>query len=156
MQFVRENTIKKQYFYQKVLLLIIIFYFKRRGLEFTSSFAIFVRHRINRYANKNRKRALIARGFMTKYDEDNSKRFIIFAMIPVGWLFIYDLITVINYISSVLNLTALGIDFLFQELFTIVNLFTLYFINKDLRKADNPEKYRESTDWFYESLEEKK
>ena len=31
----------------------------------------------------------------------------------------------------------------------------LFVINKDLRKADNPEKYKESTDWFYERLDEK-
>lgn len=31
----------------------------------------------------------------------------------------------------------------------------LFAINKDLSKADNPIKYKESTDWFYEQHEEK-
>lgn len=31
-------------------------------------------------------------------------------------------------------------------------LFRAY---KSLRKAGNPERYKESTDWFYESLKEK-
>lgn len=30
----------------------------------------------------------------------------------------------------------------------------LFLINKDLSKADNPEKYKESTDWFYEKYED--
>lgn len=31
----------------------------------------------------------------------------------------------------------------------------LFEINRNLSKADNPEKYKESTDWFYEKYEEK-
>ncbi len=94
---------------------------------------------------------LIARIFMSKYDEDNAKRLIIFAMLPIGWLLIYDLITIISCSSNVFDLTFLGINFLFQELTTILSLVILYLIIKDLRKADNPEKYKESTDWFYEN-----
>lgn len=30
----------------------------------------------------------------------------------------------------------------------------LFAINRDLSKADNPIKYKESTDWFYEKYEE--
>lgn len=30
----------------------------------------------------------------------------------------------------------------------------LFAINRDLSKADNPIKYKESTDWFYETYEE--
>ena len=94
---------------------------------------------------------LIARIFMSKYDEDNAKRLIIFAMLPIGWLLIYDLITIISCSSNVFDLTFLGINFLFQELTTILSLVILYLIIKDLRKADNPEKYKGSTDWFYEN-----
>ena len=85
---------------------------------------------------------------MSKYDEERSKRFTIFAMIPIGWLLIYDLITILSYISNIL-------DFIFQEVFIILVLVILFETNKDLRKADNPEKYKESTDWFYERLDEK-
>lgn len=97
----------------------------------------------------------IARHYMSNYDEDRSKRFIIFAMIPIGWLLIYDLITILSYVSNVLDFTFLGLDFVLQEGFTILDLLILLAINKDLRKADNPEKYKESTDWFYERLDEK-
>ena len=92
---------------------------------------------------------------MAKYDEDRSKRYTIFAMIPIGWLLIYDLITILSYVSNMLDFTFLGLDFVLQEGFTILDLLILFAINKDLRKADNPEKYKESTDWFYEKLDEK-
>ena len=97
----------------------------------------------------------IARSYMSKYDEERSKRFTIFAMIPIGWLLIYDLITILSYISNILDFTFLGLDFIFQEVFIILVLVILFEANKDLRKADNPEKYKESTDWFYERLDEK-
>ena len=97
----------------------------------------------------------IARHYMSNYDEDCSKRFIIFAMIPIGWLLIYDFITILSYVSNVLDFTFLGLDFVLQEGFTILDLLILLAINKDLRKADNPEKYKESTDWYYERLDEK-
>lgn len=42
-----------------------------------------------------------------------------------------------------------------EEIFIILDLVILFVINKNLRKADNPEKYKESTDWFYERLDEK-
>ena len=97
----------------------------------------------------------MARNQMSKYDEDRSKIYTILAMIPIGWLLIYDLITILSYVSDVLDFTFLGLDFVLQEGFTILSLMILFAINKDLRKADNPEKYKESTDWFYERLDEK-
>lgn len=97
----------------------------------------------------------IARSYMSKYDEERSKKFTIFAMIPIGWLLIYDLITILSYVPNVLDFTFLGLNLILQEIFTILNLVILFEINKDLRKADNPEKYKKSTDWFYERLDEK-
>lgn len=97
----------------------------------------------------------IARYYMSNYDEDRSKKFTILAMIPIGWLFIYDIISMMAYVSDALDFTFLGLDFAFQEGFTILDLIILWTINKDLRKADNPEKYKESTDWFYERLDKK-
>ena len=97
----------------------------------------------------------MARNQMSKYDEDRSKIYTILAMIPIGWLLIYDLITILSYVSDVLDFTFLGLDFVLQGGFTILSLMILFAINKDLRKADNPEKYKESTDWFYERLDEK-
>ena len=97
---------------------------------------------------------IITRYYMSNYDEDRSKKFTIFAMIPIGWLIIYDFITILSYISDVVDVAFLGLDFIWQELLTILNLIVLFLINKDLRKADNPEKYKESTDWFYEKPED--
>jgi len=97
----------------------------------------------------------IARNNMTKYDEDRSKRYTILAMIPIGWLLIYDFITILSYISDAIDLAFLGFDFILGEGFTILTMMILFAMNKDLRKADNPEKYKESTDWFYERLDEK-
>lgn len=97
----------------------------------------------------------IARYYMSEYDEERSKRFTIFAMIPIGWLLIYDLITILPYVSNILDFTFLGLSFVLQEIFIILDLIILFLINKDLSKADNPEKYKESTDWFYERLDEK-
>lgn len=97
----------------------------------------------------------IARYYMSEYDEERSKRFTIFAMIPIGWLLIYDLITILPYVSDILDFTFLGLSFVLQEIFIILDLIILFLINKDLSKADNPEKYKESTDWFYERLDEK-
>lgn len=97
----------------------------------------------------------MARYYMSIYDVDKSKRYTIFAMIPIGWLLIYDIITILSYISDALDFTFLGVGFVLQEGVTIVDLIILFAINMDLRKADNPEKYKESTDWFYERLDEK-
>ena len=97
----------------------------------------------------------IARYYMSEYDEEPSKRFTVFAMIPIGWLLIYDLITILPYVSDILDFTFLGLSFILQEICIILDLIILFAINKDLRKADNPEKYKESTDWFYERLDEK-
>ena len=76
-------------------------------------------------------------------------------MIPIGWLLIYDFITLIANTSDAIDLTFLWYDFILGDGITILIIIILYAINKDLRKADNPEKYKESTDWFYERLDEK-
>ena len=44
----------------------------------------------------------------------------------------------------------------FGEIFTILYIIRLFAINKNLSKADNPIKYKESTDWFYERDEKEK
>ena len=97
----------------------------------------------------------IARNYMNNYDVDGSNRYIIIAMIPIGWLLIYDLITIFAMTTDAVDFTVFGADFFIQEGVTILNLFMLYDINKKLKKADNPEKNKESTDWFYERLNKK-
>lgn len=97
----------------------------------------------------------VAKHYMTIYDEDHSKLFITLAMIPVGWLLIYDFVSIILSAYDIVDFAYLGSSMLLYEIFTILGFVMLFSINKDLRKADNPEKYKESTDWFYESLDDK-
>ena len=98
---------------------------------------------------------IIARNYMNKYDEIRSKRYIICAMIPIGWLLIYDLIIFLTSIKNIEDLIVLGYDYFFGEILSIVYMIILFAINRDLAKADNPVKYKESTDWFYEKYEGK-
>lgn len=97
---------------------------------------------------------LIARSYMSKYDEIRSKRYVICSMVAIGWILIYDVILLCSYVQDIVDLALLGYDFYFGELFSILYLIILFAINKDLSKADNPIKYKESTDWFYETYEE--
>ena len=96
----------------------------------------------------------VSRSYMTKYDEIRSKRYIICAMIPVGWLLIYDLYNMIYHITNAVDVVFLGYDYYFSELLSILYMVSLFAINRDLAKADNPTKYKESTDWFYENYDE--
>jgi len=96
----------------------------------------------------------IAKYYMSIYDVDRSKRYTILSMIPIGWILIYDFIASLSSVSDIVDLTFLGFDFVFQEGFMILDLVVLYLIIKDLNKADNPEKYKESTDWFFERPDE--
>ncbi len=98
---------------------------------------------------------LIAIKYMKNYDEIRSKRYVVYAIIPIGWLLIYDLIAMISSLKNFIDFLFLGYDYYFSEILLIVYILVLFKINKDLAKADNPIKYKESTDWFYETLSEK-
>jgi hypothetical protein len=99
---------------------------------------------------------LIARNYMSKYDETRSKRYVIFSMAAIGWILIYDIMLLCSYIQDIADLALLGYDFYFGEIFSILYFIILIAINKDLSKANDSTKYKESTDWFYEKYEEKK
>ena len=99
---------------------------------------------------------IIARYYMNKYDEIRAKRYIICAMIPIGWLLIYDITIFLSSIRNIADLAFLFEDYYFSEILLILYIAMLSAINRDLAKADNPEKYKESTDWFYEKYEGKK
>ncbi len=99
---------------------------------------------------------LIARNYMSKYDEIRSKRYVIFSMVAIGWILIYDIMLLCSYIQDIADLALLGYDFYFGEIFSILYFIILIAINKDLSKANDSTKYKESTDWFYEKYEEKK
>ena len=98
---------------------------------------------------------IIARNYMNKYDETRAKRYIICAMIPIGWILIYDIIVLLSSIGDVVDLAFFGYDYFFGEIFSILYMIILFKINRILAKADNPDKYKENTDWFYEKYEGK-
>lgn len=98
---------------------------------------------------------VMAKSYMTKYDDIKAKRYIICSMIAIGWILIYDIILLCATMEDIVDLAFLGYDYFFGEGVTILYLSTLFAINRDLSKTDNPERYKESTDWFYEKYEEK-
>lgn len=97
---------------------------------------------------------ILARNYMSEYDETRAKRYIICSMVSIGWILIYDIIFLCASIQDAIDVAFLGYEYLFGEFFSIVYLIILFSINRDLSKADNPEKYKESTDWFYEKYED--
>ena len=96
---------------------------------------------------------ILARNYMSQYDETRAKRYIICSIVSIGWILIYDIILLCVSIQDAIDVAFLGYDYLLGEFFLILYLIILFAINKDLSKADNPEKYKESTDWFYERFE---
>jgi|GEM_PF-764693 hypothetical protein len=96
---------------------------------------------------------ILSRNYMSQYDETRAKRYIICSIVSIGWILIYDIILLCVSIQNAIDVAFLGYDYLLGELFLILYLIILFAINKDLSKADNPEKYKESTDWFYEKYE---
>lgn len=98
---------------------------------------------------------LVARNYMSKYDETRSKRYIICSMVSIGWILIFDIMIFISSIQDIVDVAFIGYDYFFGEILSILYLMILFAINRDLSKADNPAKYRESTDWFYETYENK-
>lgn len=92
---------------------------------------------------------------MSEYDEIRAKRYIICSMLAIGWILIYDIIMFFSYVKDMVDVMFICENYLFGESFSIFYLITLFLINLDLSKADNPIKYKENTDWFYEKYEEK-
>ena len=97
---------------------------------------------------------IISRTYMSKYDVDKSKRYIICSMLSIGWILIYDIMYFIFSIQSSIDFIFMGYEFFWTEMLSILYLFFLFVIERDIAKADNPVKYKESTDWFYEKYEE--
>lgn len=98
---------------------------------------------------------LVARNYMSKYDEKRAKRYIICSMISIVWILIYDIIHLCSYIQDAAYLTFLGYGYLFGEIFSILYIIILFAINIDLAKAGNSTRYKKRTDWFYEKYEKK-
>ncbi len=98
---------------------------------------------------------IISRSYMSKYNVDKSKRYIICSMVAIGWILIYDIIYFISSIQDSFDFIFAGCDFLWSQMLSILYLLFLFVIDRDIAKADNPMKYKESTDWFYEKYEKK-
>ena len=93
---------------------------------------------------------LISRLYMSKYNAIKSRTFNICSIFSVGWILIYDIMIFLSSTDSLFYIDYYD----WFEIFTIGYIVILFLINKDLSKADNPEKYKESTDWFYEKYED--
>ena len=85
---------------------------------------------------------ILARNYMSQYDETRAKRYIICSIVSIGWILIYDIILLCVSIQDAIDVAFLGYDYLLGEFFLILYLIILFAINKDLSKADNPEKYQ--------------
>ena len=92
---------------------------------------------------------------MKKYNANLSRILVIGAIIPVVVLLAYDFFLFISCVQNEIELALIGFDYYFQEIFSIIYVGSLFAILKDLAKANNPIKYKESTDWFYENFEDK-
>ena len=93
---------------------------------------------------------LISRLYMSKYNAIKSRTFNICSIFSVGWILIYDIMIFLSSTDSLFYIDYYD----WFEIFTIGYMVIFFLINKDLSKADNPEKYKESTDWFYEKYED--
>ena len=99
---------------------------------------------------------LISKNFMVKYDETRAKRYLICSMVSIGWILIYDFINLLTSIANGIDIIIIGYAYLGGEFLTIIYLILLFIINKDLANADNPTKYKEKMDCFYEGYDENK
>ena len=99
---------------------------------------------------------LISNSFMGKYNETRAKRYLICSMVAIGGILIYDLISLLTSIASGVDIFIAGYAYGGGEFLTIAYLILLFKINNDLANADNPTKYKEKMDWFYEGYDENK
>jgi hypothetical protein len=99
---------------------------------------------------------IVAIIYISKYDEIRAKRYIICSMLAIGWILVYDIIIFFISIKNIEDLVILMYYYFWGEILSILYLSIMFAINNDLSKADNPIKYKESTDWFYETYEDDK
>lgn len=97
---------------------------------------------------------LISKSYMKKYDETRAKRYLVFSMISIGWILIYDFLILLSTIVYGISIFLASYAFSIGESLLIFYILLLFVINKYLAKAENPTKYKDSTDWFYEKYDE--
>lgn len=91
---------------------------------------------------------------------DKAKTNIIIAMIPVGWLLIYDLIDLFSHLGQIIEELISyysSLDFFFYEysldlidIPLLLIMLLLFLSYTSLCKATGDSRYKQSTDWFYD------
>ena len=89
-------------------------------------------------------------------NEVKAKKYITYAMFSMGWILLYDIIVLFNQMQDLGDIIYIAYSYIGAELLSIICLVVLFEINNVLKKANNPEKYKESENWFYEKIEEYK
>lgn len=98
---------------------------------------------------------LLSRAYMSIYDENKARLYIIFSMIAIGCILAYDIILFFASIKDVADLALFSYDYYISELLIIFYFITLVDIYSCLSKSVNPKKYKKRTEWFYEKNEMK-
>lgn len=91
--------------------------------------------------------------YMKKYDANKAQIYNICAIILIACLIIYDLLVLFTSIRNFVDFEYMSRAYLLGEILSVSYIANLLLINKYLSKAKDPIKCRESTDWFYETLE---
>lgn len=101
-----------------------------------------------------------AYNIIEKQSIDRAKTNIIIAMVPIGWLLIYDFIDLLSHSGQIIEeITRYysSLDFMFYEYtldlvdITLVLIMLFLFLSyRSLCKALGDKRYKESTDWFYD------
>ena len=67
---------------------------------------------------------ILARNYMSQYDETRAKRYIICSIVSIGWILIYDIILLCVSIQDAIDVAFLGYDYLLGEFFLISVSYT--------------------------------
>lgn len=95
----------------------------------------------------------LAKNALEKYNEVGAKKYTILAMIPVGWILIYDGMIFLLQITNLMDFMMIVLGYFYEEFLLLFFMLGLFSVYRDLAKADNPAKYKGNTDWFYEKYE---
>ena len=69
---------------------------------------------------------ILARNYMSQYDETRAKRYIICSIVSIGWILIYDIILLCVSIQDAIDVAFLGYDYLFRRI--LLNIIFNYTI----------------------------
>lgn len=94
-----------------------------------------------------------ARVYIAKRDELRANCLVSFSIVSILLLFGYDIFSMFVSAEDGIDLMDNMFVFYIFESLTFAYIVSLFAIKMYLRKAINPEIYRESTDWFYEKYD---